>query len=229
MIDVSNVPVDAPGVPRMGLRAYLDLGLGLTPWAVEAALGEIAAGRPVIVPGPAGASLFLERRGLYVSGALIAKPDPAREGCLDAIGHRMRGRRLPGGSVDAWLAPLATPAIAEILLTAACRRWPELLFAAVGLARGADRIDPAQDLYAGSRARIVQTEAAEAAMVGWASCLHARFALAAGDSDEALWALRLARRAEDPAWIGARFAARLDALYAQAEALQARQRSDEVA
>lgn len=162
----------------------------------------------------------------------FAYPESVRATYLTRIAIMLGGLRVPGGDVAAWLAPVHTAALAQILL------WPshriaELLFVATGRARLAARgpTDPVQDFYAGDRTNVASGLSAECAVMVWATLRLARLDCAIGNVDAARDELRdLTRRLQ--AWAPAlapRFAPRIAELAAQVEALRTIPRADAVA
>lgn len=229
MNGVSHCLVRVPDIAPVTLATFLLEHAVTDAIGRDLALALLSQGTSVACDLRDGRSVLLERRGLFVVGELLPACDSLREACLDAIGHRMVDRTIPGGTVDVWLAPVSTGALVS-LMAEPCRRWPEILFAVVGAARGAGP-DPVQDLYTADRTGVAQSFYAEATLMAWATCVRAGEYLAAGYPALAQDGLRAFTRllSELPPTVGERFAPRLDALWAQAEALQARLSANEVA
>lgn len=156
--------------------------------------------------------------------------DALRVRFLERLAANLRGARVPGGDLTAWVAPLPTAALVEVLLRPAAETR-EILFAAVGAARLAGRPAIDQDLLFGALDHVPVGDTAEAALMAWASCRLAREYLDMGLAAEAQRALIAVTRSIHlwPTPIARRFEPRIEALYGVAEAMRTRQLADEVA
>lgn len=222
--------VRAPGVPLVTLATFLARHAVTDDDGRALALDVIAAGASFTCALTDGRTIILERRGPLIVGTALPADDATREACLDAIGSLMRDRYVPGGTVDLWLAPIPTDALAAIVAQP-CTRWPELLLMAAGQSRAQALATEPQDLGAANMTHIVCTLTAEGTLMAWATCLQARAMIAAGQPARALDAIRaFTRLAQNiPPIVCARFSDQLDRLFAEAETLHARQRAHEVA
>lgn len=137
----------------------------------------------------------------------IAYMDAQRVHFLDRLSANLRGAPVPGRDLAAWVAPLPTAALVEILLHPA-ERMREILFAARGAARLASRPVLDQDLSSGLLDRVPLHNTAQASFMVWVICRVAREYLDAGLAAEAqraliavtrsihLWPTPIARRFE---------------------------------
>lgn len=160
----------------------------------------------------------------------IAFMDALRVRFIARLTDNLRGARIPGGDLAAWVAPLPTAALVEILL---CPREQtrEILFAAVGTARlrGICAFD--QDLFAGATTNVPINPTADAALMAWATCRLASQHIEAGLPAEAQRVLVAATRRIHlwPTPVAQHFEPWISDLYARADQVLARQLADEVA
>ena len=156
--------------------------------------------------------------------------DALRLRYLALLEHNLRGRPVPGGDVTAWVAPVPTAALVEILL-----HPPELtralVFTAVGEARLRTVTAYGQDLFSGALDNVPLSDTAQASLMAWAACRLAREQLDAGFAAEAQRVLMNATRLihEWPTPIARRFEPRIEALYASADRMRSHQLAQEVA
>ncbi|APT31905.1 hypothetical protein MCBMB27_02614 [Methylobacterium phyllosphaerae] len=160
----------------------------------------------------------------------VAFVDTLRARFLERLAANLRGARVPGGDLAAWVAPLPTAALVEVLLHPA-GQTREILFAAVGTVRLSGRPVLDQDFMFGALDHVPLSDTAQGALMAWASCRLAREFLDAGMAAEAQRALIAVTRSIHlwPTPIARRFEPRIEALYAAAEAMRARQLAQEVA
>lgn len=229
MNGVAHCLVRVPDITPVTLATFLAEHTTSDDETRALAVQILAAGVKVSTALVDGRSVILERQGFFIVGTVLPEDCHEREACLAAIGHVMAGHFIPGGSVDVWLAPVSTFALLG-LMTKPCGRWREHLLTEVGRARGATA-RTLLEAYPLDATGLRPSHYAASARLAWATCALAREALAMGRPDVAKDALRPLGRAlaEIPTALATRFVPRLDALYAQAEAMQARQLSDEVA
>lgn len=160
----------------------------------------------------------------------VAFPAALRAAYLARIADNLRGVRAPGGDLAAWLAPLPTAALAEVLIHPPART-AEILFAAIGMWRTQANAGLPQNLFDGAPDNIPRGPTADAALRAWATCRLAQSHLACGLPGDAQRALYAAARHVHlwPTPIAQRFEPQIVALYAAAERMRARQLAEEVA
>lgn len=229
MNGVSHCLVRVPDITPVTLATFLAEHAVTDGYGREIAVDLLAAGAKVSTSLADGRTVLLERQGFFIVGTVLPEDCHEREACLAAIGHVMAGHFIPGGSVDVWLAPVSTFTLIG-LMTRPCGMWRELLLAEVGRARGATA-RTVLEAYPVACTSLGLSYHAASVRMAWGACAVARTALNEGCPTQAKDALRHLGRAlaEIPAAVATHFVPRLDALYAEAEAMQARQRSDEVA
>ncbi|QGY01508.1 hypothetical protein MMSR116_06010 [Methylobacterium mesophilicum SR1.6/6] len=160
----------------------------------------------------------------------VAFMDALRVRFIARLAENLRGARVPGGDLVAWVAPLPTAALVEVLLHPPVHTR-EILFAAVGTARLRGICAYDQDLFAGATTNVPLGDVAGAALRAWASCRLAREHLDAGFAAEAQRVLIAATRRIDlwPTPVARHFEPWISDLYARADQALARQLADEVA
>lgn len=160
----------------------------------------------------------------------VAFPATLRSGYLARIADNLGGVRVPGGCLAAWLMPLPTAALAEVLIHPSART-AEILFAAIGMWRTQTNAGLPQNLFEGAPDNIPSSPTAEAALMAWAACRLAGESLHCGLAVEAQRTLHHAVGLIHlwPTPIAKRFEPHIVALYAAAERMRARQLAEEVA
>lgn len=220
-MNVAACIVRAAGLPLVTLWRFFTEYAEVDREGADLGLMALTSGAAITCTVKDGRTFHLERQGLFVVGTVVplAETSPEREACLDAIGARMAKRFVPGGTVDAWLAPLPTSRLAEIVATP-CVGWPERLNAELGRARLAAAGDRRDDMAAADPAHVAHSPYATGAVLAWASVSLARHCLAAGRPTQAMHCLRrfFPLAAGLPPEIEAHFAADLDRLFAEAQA-----------
>lgn len=230
MSDFAQRLVRIPGLPIRGLAVFLSEHTTCDAERCRYVSTALEAGIATVCTLRDGREIHLEWRAPFVIGTVLAASNATRESYLAAIGAACAGRFIPGGSVDVWLAPLPTEALAVVLLHPR-GRWREILFAALGHVRARGRSASVQDFSRSSRAGIDTGYFAECCAIAWSTCRLARNWIEQGQPAEAQALIVGTTRwiHEWPSRLVRHFEPRLEALYREAEALAARHASDAVA
>lgn len=161
----------------------------------------------------------------------VAYPSSLRAAYVARVSANLRNARVPGGDVAAWVAPLPTGVLAEILLHPRARTL-ELTFGALTYLRGAaPAVHAHAAIEASAQDNLARGYFAETVRLAWGTLTGAREALDLGAPEVALRILLgLTRLLPDlPVAVARRFEPRIEALYAEATLMRERHLADEVA